>query len=405
MSALATRAHVEATHNAYLTPLAHIGQVPEALHGWVEAALKGKVKLHTVYDMPADDDDDDDDDGKPKPKVLGRGYELVREQRTQYEAPEPGLIVTGADVGATTVEVRWQERVLVVRSQEYADAQERGLNRRLTHALDELHALTPPPGRGRRQFTESGPLRGHEARLQAEALAILKRQRVDGLITLTYKLEFTRTPKRAYAGQPAYIQENRRYVLQARRNTPALRTHIQHFGWRAYVTNASSRELSLSIAIQVYRDEFLIERNFARLKGRSLALSPLCLKREDHVMAPQRATFGLTRLLTLAARVLSVVEFQARRKLQSLSTPQGGKRTLSGLVPGQSKRATAQPTAERLLKAFVETILTVTLISKRITQLTVTPLSTLQQDILHLLGCPSDLFLRTTDLSVFPLRI
>ena len=362
MSALTTRAHTEATDNFYLTPLAHIGLVPKALHGWVEDALQGRVKLSTLYDVPPED-------GSP-PVLLGRGYEVLREQR--------GLDTTGA-------EIHWQERVLVVCSPQHAAAQERALQRRLARALDELRALTPPPGRGRRQFTD-------EANLHTQAQAILKRLRVEGLITLTYKLEVTHKSKRAYAGRPACVQESRRYVLNARRNTPAIRAQIQHFGWRAFVTNASRRDLSLSAAIQAYRDEFLIEHNFSRIKGRTLSLSPLCLKRDDHVI-------GLTRLLTLAARVLSVVEFQARQKLHKL------KRSLSGLVPGQPKRATAQPTAERLLEAFDQIILTVAHIGKRILHLTVTPLSKLQQDILHLLDCPIDLFLRVANQSLFPLRI
>jgi transposase len=362
MSALNTRAHIQSTDNTYLTPLALIGQVPEMLHGWVEAALDGQVKLNPLYDVQPQDGG--------KPILLGRGYGLLREQL--------GQDTTGA-------EVRWSERVLVVYSPQHAAAQEKGLQQRLTRALDELHALTPPPGRGRRQFTD-------ETQLRAQAQSILKRQRVDGLITLTYKLEIIQKSKRAYAGQPAHTQETQRFVLTARRNTPAIRAQIQHLGWRAFVTNASRRDLPLQAAIQAYRDEFLIERNFARLKGRTLSLCPLCLKRDDHVI-------GLTRLLTLAARVLSVVEFQARQKLQKL------KRTLTGLVPGQPKRATALPTAERLLESFDQIILTVAHVGNRILHLTVTPLSKLQQDILFLLNCPSTLYIQLVDPSGFPLRI
>ena len=97
--------------------------------------------------------------------------------------------------------------------------------------------------------------------------------------------------------------------------------------------------------------------------------------------------------------MLSVLEFQARQKLQNL------KRTLVGLVPGQPKRATALPTAERLLEAFDQVILTVAHIGNRILHLTITPLSNLQQDILFLLNCPDDLYSRLIIQSRFPLRI
>ena len=91
--------------------------------------------------------------------------------------------------------------------------------------------------------------------------------------------------------------------------------------------------------------KWLIERDCARLKGRALSIRPVWVSREDHAV-------GLTHLLTLGARVLALVEYQARLKLQ-----QAG-RTLTGLFAGQPKRATDQPTTERLLKAFDRIILT-----------------------------------------------
>ena len=79
-------------------------------------------------------------------------------------------------------------------------------------------------------------------------------------------------------------------------------------------------------AVQAYRDEWLIERDCARLKGRVLSLAPLWVSREDHAI-------GLTRLLTLAARVLAIIEYDVRRKLKAQA------RSLTGLYPGQPTRA------------------------------------------------------------------
>jgi len=172
MSALATRAHIQATDNIYLTPLALIGQVPADLYAWVEAALRGKVKLSTLYAVPAQDGD--------KPTVLGRGYEVAREQS--------GQDTTGA-------KVTWSERVLVVYSPQHAAAQEQGLQQRVTRALAELQALTPPPGRGRRQFTD-------ESLLRSQAQVILKRLRVDGL-----KVAQPFGPPRAFRGHHLSLQD------------------------------------------------------------------------------------------------------------------------------------------------------------------------------------------------------
>jgi transposase len=61
------------------------------------------------------------------------------------------------------------------------------------------------------------------------------------------------------------------------------------------------------------------------------------------------------------------------------------KEELAGLFAGNSKRRTAQPTAERLLEAFREVTLTV-ISAPGFAQRYVTPLSLLQQQILALFG-------------------
>lgn len=45
-----------------------------------------------------------------------------------------------------------------------------------------------------------------------------------------------------------------------------------------------------------------MERNFARLKGKPLGIRPLYVQREDHLI-------GLVRLLSLALRVLTAMQF------------------------------------------------------------------------------------------------
>ncbi len=127
-----------------------------------------------------------------------------------------------------------------------------------------------------------------------------------------------------------------------------------------------------------YRDEWLIEHNCARLKGCVLSLAPLWVGREDHAI-------GLTRLLSLAGRVLAVVEFDVRRKL----TAQGQR--LTGLYPGQPTRIAEQPTTERILKAFDHIALVIIRIDQN-AQRFLTVLSDLQKTILDLLGYPSDLY-------------
>jgi transposase len=342
MSALATRAHLHASDNYYLTPLAQVGQLPAELDEWIAAALEGRVRLIPLLDT----------DGQT---VLGEGYELTRDQ--QADTPSGWL--------------GWQERVLVVRSEAFAAAARRGLQQRLTKAQSALTALTPPPGRGRRQFTQEAPLR------QA-VQAVVSRYRVEGLLSVQIQPEVQQRSVRAYRDRPARVEAQPRYVVQVSPDPQAIERFERTLGWRAYATNAPPGDLSLTQGVQAYRDEWLVERNCARLKGRPLSLAPVWLTREDHAI-------GLTRLLTLAARLLALVEYDVRRQLAETQ------HTLVGLYPGQATRATAQPTTERLLLAFKEVTLSVRRTGKQV-ELHITPLSDLQKTILNLMGCPPNLY-------------
>jgi len=355
MGALATRAYVAQTGNTYLMPLAQVGGLPEQLEKWVDDAVRGKASLQPVWDG----------DGKTR---LGEAYECRRRLSAETE--------TGT--------VAWNERVLIVRSAAFAKAALRSLHQRLAQAQADLRALTPPRGRGQRQFTE-------ETALQAAVDAILERYAVNGLLIVNIQRETESRKVRAYGNLPARQEERHRYLVQVKENRARLRTLEPRLGWRVYATNALARQLSLGQAVLTYRDEWLVERNCARLKGRTLSLAPLWVRRDDHAL-------GLTRLLTLAARVLAVVEYQARRSLAQ------DDRTLLGLYPGQPTRATAQPSTERLLRAFKTVSLTLVQKGTQIFYL-LPPLSELQRSILHDLACPSNLYLRWFPKSWKPLRI
>ncbi len=355
MGALATRAYVAQTKNAYLMPLAQVGDLPAQLEHWVDEAVRGKVHLHPVWDT----------DGQTR---LGEAYECRRRLTADTE--------TGT--------VTWRERVLIVRSTAYAQAAVRSLHQRLAQAQADLRALTPPRGRGQRQFTEA-------TAVQAAVDAIVERYAVSGLLTVELQRETEQRTIRAYRGAPARSEERCRYIVKVKENRARLRTLEPRLGWRVYVTNAPIRQLPLDQAVLAYRDEWLVERNCARLKGRALSLAPLWVPRDDHAI-------GLTRLLTLAARVLAVAEYQVRRTLAQ------DDRTLGGLYPGQATRKTAQPTTERLLRAFKTVSLTLVQKGTQIFYL-LTPLSELQRTILHALACPPNLYQRWFPKSWKPLRI
>ncbi|MCS6842898.1 MAG: IS1634 family transposase, partial [Caldilineales bacterium] len=358
MSALDTRAWLQQRGHHYLCPLPLTGHTASDLAGWVAAVADEAARLQEVR-LPT---------GEGESVLWAKGYEVTRHLQ--------------AEVAGT--EVTWTERVLVVRSESQRQRAQAALERRLERATAELLALTPAPGRGRRQ------VRSAEA-LQTRVAAVLRHHEVEGLLTYTCERQETRQVKYVGRGRGGPVRPQQevvtvRYqITGVQRQEEAIAAQAQTLGWRAYVTNAPAEQLDLVQAVLAYRDEWLIERGFHRLKGAPLSLDPLFVKREDQVV-------GLIHLLSLAMRVLALIEFVVRRQLQ-----QNGEQ-LTGLIPNNPKKGIDNPTTERLLKAFDHMTLTIVHLPDRMIRY-VTPLSALQVRILELLGLSPALY---TDLAKFP---
>lgn len=341
MSAIKTRASIHCGHHYYLTPLSRIGTVPEQLEGWIDQAQKGSLESIEIT-RPLENG---------KQKFLGTGYELERKQETMLN-------------GKTQT---WTERVFLIRSQSYLETQIRGLHQRLDTAQEKLLALTPAVGRGKRQVRE-------EEELCRKAEEILRHHRVEGLLGYTYDYE---VPTRRCAG--------RYQITGVTRHQNAIEEVEKQFGWRAYVTNAPKERLSVPQGLLTYRDEWIAERSFHRLKGVPLSLSPFFVQRDDQVQ-------GLVHLLSLAVRLLTLIEFVVRTRLKASGE------SLVGLYRGSPSRSTQRPTAEKILEAFEN--VTVTLFEIRGNAYAhVSELNSVQQQIIRCLGLSPDIYSGLVDSS------
>jgi transposase len=270
--------------------------------------------------------------------------------------------------------VQWTERRLLVRSLAEVRRAEAALRARLRRAQEALAVLTVP-GRGKRRWHTA-------AEVEQAAAAVLAQHEVTGLLHVQITAQTHTRHVRAYGTRPARTAEHATFHLRVTVDEDALAAAVARLGWRVYATNQPAETLSAQQAVLAYREEYLVERGFGRLKGRPLSLSPLYLERDDHVT-------GLIRLLSLALRVLTLVEYQVRRRLAQ------EQRALAGLYAGQPTRATTRPTTERLLGAFKEITLTV-LAAPQLALRHLPPLTSLQQEILALLDLPADLYHRLT---------
>jgi transposase len=350
MSATAIRAYIQAAGDYYLAPLSQVGEVASHMRAWIEAGVAKGEDLSKVLVC--------DEEGTHE---IAQGYEVKRS--CSYE----GQI--------------WEERVLIVRSFAFAEAQQHYLEKRLSKARAALLVLTPPVGQGKRQIKD-------EKALVARAEAILEKHEVTGLLTYRYARESRQEEKLVGSGRdgpnrPRQVIEHVRYqITQVQRNEEAIAKHVATLGWRAYGTNAPQTRLCFENAVLEYRNEFRIERVFGRFKGDHLAIAPLFVKRDDQVE-------GLTRLLSLAVRVLTLMEFVVRRSLQQQD------RVLAGLYLDSSGKTTARPTAERLLRVFLHIkLVTISFPDKVVYQ--VTNFSPVHQEIIDVLGLPSDLYTSLT---------
>jgi len=347
MSSLATRAGVAFHRDFYLCPLSALQAPPEVIAGYVSAVARGEHTLVPIKRTATDG----------ATVVLADGFEVTKTLTALYDETWP---------------VTWVERHLVVRSRQQAQTAETALRKRLAQAEQELAAL-PRARRGKRRWADL-------AALEQAAAAIVTRYRVAEVLRVSCWAEVEERPVRGYGQRKATVRATTRFGVRTEVDGQALEVAIACLGWRVYVTNQPAEQLSLEQAILAYREEYIVERSMGRLKGAPLSLRPLYLARDDHAT-------GLVRLLSIALRVLTLIEFVVRRRLAAEGAP------LAEVYAGQPTRATTRPTAERLLASFREVTLTIVELPGRVVW-HLTPLTVVQQRILDLMSCPLTIYTR-----------
>jgi len=340
LASLENRAQIQAGGGYYLAPLPMTGATPEDLRHWVldppvppcAMALPGVVE------------------------PVGQGFEVAVAQTWTPSQAETALT--------------WTERTLVVRSDKHAHRQQQGLVERLRRTEQALAKLKAVP-------------QADLAQLTSQSQALLDRYDVAAYLQVTWTahtLETKRYLKRGRHGPSSPYERvtSTTWQVTVTRLNDAIARFDQLAGWRLYVTNAPTERLDLAAAVSSYREEWQPERGFHRLKGAALAIRPLLLRSDQRIC-------GLLRILVIALRALTLLEFVARRQLAQQTAP------LQGLYAGNPQRATQQPTAERLLRAF-DDITWYQVPDGQTTWEQITPLSNLQRRILDLLGIPETVY-------------
>jgi transposase len=274
MAALDTRAHIARHEDYYLVPLPQTGEVPELFDMWVAAVVDGSQEVELLYG----------EDEKGNTTLFGAGYELERPCRWEM----------GAEV------FEWKERVQLVKSLSLARRQGEQLEERLRRAEVELRALTPPVGRGRRQFRE-------EEALREAIVEVLERHRVATFLSVTWRREEQREKRyegrgRGGAGRKWHWDVVIRYeVTNVCRDEDMITAAKYRQGWRVQVTTLPREGYSLQGCVLLYNGGWSLERDFHVVKDVPLGIRPLFVRDDEQII-------GLTRLLTIVLRLLTLFE-------------------------------------------------------------------------------------------------
>ncbi len=337
MAALATRGHIVAGGSYYLCAYRPVGQ-STGLADWVEEALGHQDTWETV-------DDTDDTTGELHTVAL-----IYTGQHPQ-EWTDP----------ATDQTSTWQERVLVVRSESMREQLLKRSQERLVQLEAALTALRRPIARGRKRYQT-------QVELRAVVDALLDKYHLAGLMMVTL-VEETLSD-----GTTRWIVGN--YAL----DSAGWETYQALLGWQLYLTNTTTTQYENVALLWNYRHQIFHERTFSRLKTRHLNIRPVYLRDEHRII-------GLTWLLCLALRLLTLTEFRLRTALEQ------HQESLVGLNPAVPSQETTRPTTERVLQAFHN--VTFTSIERGASvQRFITDLSPTQRHVVTLLGLPADLYVR-----------
>jgi transposase len=342
MAALATRAFVAASQDFYLCPLSENQLGRAERRELLQPAFAGAQALEQVWRPTGDGEPDE---------LVAEGFWVDVE-----------LTATVGDK-----EVSWTERRFLVRSLAYAQAQQAALERRLDKAAKALRELVVRK-QGKKQLFHAG--------LMEAAEAIVKREGVEGLLSYTAEAMMTTRRVRAYRGRPARQETDIYFEIEVRREEALIEERKREMGWQVYATNAPAA--ALAQVVWAYRGQYRIEDDWSRLKGRPLGLTPMYLQ-------SQRRMQGLVYLLSLALRLLTLLEWVARERLRE----EGVK--LQGVYAGQPGRKTDRPSAELLLAAMKAISVSVVEVNGQIHSL-LSPLTEVQKRLLALWNMPPDLY-------------
>jgi transposase len=345
MGAFAIRSDLAYHEEYYLMPLSKVQVNADMLANYLDAFDDWPEEERVLEEVLVTDE-------KGNKALIAKGFTVMENHSDSYQENRKKRVY------------EWEERRFIVLTPEYAKKQRAQLEKQIKKAEIAIQKLV----KRRRGYTYPETV----VELKASVSTVLAAHSCEAYLAVAITEETVYKQIRAYKQRPARIEKSTVFHLDIEEKTENLKKAYRLMGWRAYATNAPENKLSLSKAVDVYRDAYLHEHGYSRLKGNPLSLTPMYLQKEDQIT-------GLIRLLSLALRVLTLIEFVVRKQLAAEGEP------LQGVYAGNRQRKTKTPRTETLLGVFKGIILTIIHDGEK-EWVHLNPLKPTQKRILQLLG-------------------
>lgn len=344
MGALATRLHAVINGDFYLSPLSEVS------HSSQEILIA--IQNHRESNLPLTQVSRTYFDGKDA--IIAEGFE----QSITRSIEKDGLIYT------------WDERLIYAKSFAHATKMVISLDERVKSAQTEILEMNTR-GKGKTVYRTI-----EEAR--DKVTSILAEKRINGIIDVEFVENIIETPKRKYGDKPDRVERSVIIQVKPSVNIQALQNAQELLGWRVYVTNKPAQDLSIEDVVMTYRDQYIIEHQFHRLKGKALSLTPMFIQRDDRID-------GLVKFLTIAMRPLIIIEKKIRDSIKKRGEG------LSGLFEYNPTKIVINPKSERIIEFFEGVYLSITNFGEQVFY-AVTGLNQKHREILGLMGIDLNIY-------------
>ena len=260
--------------------------------------------------------------------------------------------------------IYWPERLVYAKSFAHGQKELANFESRIEHASEDLLRMNKR-GRGRKVYKSL-------TEVEEKVVSVLKRYQVQEVLSVTIEEALITETKRKYGNKPQKVIESSLFHVTPHIKESAYLIAKELFGWRVFATNKPREDLSFENVVLSYREQFIIEHQFNRLKGVCLSLTPIYIQKGNRID-------GLVKLLTLALKIIGLIEIPIHDSINKRGKP------LDGLYDYNPKRALNKPKAERILEFFDEIYLSTVEVGDTVYH-TITGVSAQHREILDLMG-------------------